>query len=108
MENDEEAYLRNGSLVADVTSRPHTSHSDRLTQRSQQSSSANGAKKADEDRYEETPLLSREIDADFECDSANADRSNGTAPEWSGANDFAGKPWWNRPSVSFTDKPPDI
>lgn len=50
--------------------------------------------------YEDTPLLSRGIDDDFERPEQNApgEGDNGE-PEWSGAKDFEGQPWWNRPSV---------
>ncbi|KAL9601570.1 MAG: hypothetical protein Q9219_002404 [cf. Caloplaca sp. 3 TL-2023] len=50
--------------------------------------------------YEETPLL----EADFNRSSSSIDRKpNGgherDAPEWSGARDFEGRPWWRTPSI---------
>ena len=51
--------------------------------------------------YDETPLLSREIEHDYGSSSAASDNEDSRGPaEWSGERDFEGKPWWNRPSVS--------
>lgn len=94
MENDEEVYR------VDLASPPHSSHSNRLGQRNMQSDISHGASKGHGDGYEETPLLSQEIDRLSENESAEPlDRDTG-AQQWSGANDFAGQSWWNRPSVS--------
>ena len=100
MENDQEAYLGDRNLIANLTLPPRTSRSDRLTQRNHQSSVADGAKRPDKDRFEDTPLLSRDIDVDFETATGDSTSGDGGAPNWSGANDFEGQPWWKRPSVS--------
>lgn len=99
MENDQEAYLGDRNIVASLTSPARTSRSDRLTKRGHPNSVADSAK-GSEREYEETPLLSRDIDASFETPSTNSVSGDGGAPKWSGANDFSGQPWWKRPSVS--------
>ena len=49
---------------------------------------------------EDTPLLSRNIDEDDERHSEDAGSEHGGEhSDWSGARDFEGRPWWNRPSV---------
>ncbi len=45
--------------------------------------------------YEDTPLLSRIGDEDEYVQGSGQDEG----PSWSGARDFEGRPWWNRPSV---------
>ncbi|KAL8967745.1 MAG: hypothetical protein Q9183_002777 [Haloplaca sp. 2 TL-2023] len=45
--------------------------------------------------YEETPLLEREYDERQDGFDRSPERD---APEWSGARDFEGKPWYRRPS----------
>lgn len=55
---------------------------------------------ADHSVYEETPLLERDYNRpeDFN-DGFSDDSSKRGAPEWSGARDFEGRPWWRKPSV---------
>ncbi len=54
-----------------------------------------------ENDYDETSLLSREIDQDYaSADGTSDDGDTRGPPEWSGERDFEGKPWWNKPSVS--------
>ena len=63
------------------------------------SSSRIGTRK--ENDYDETPLLSREIDNDYGSTSDALDNEDSRGPpEWSGERDFEGKSWWNKPSVS--------
>lgn len=51
---------------------------------------------------ENTPFLSRDIDEDRERRSETPGDGHGSEnAEWSGARDFEGRPWWNRPSVSL-------
>ena len=53
------------------------------------------------DDYDETPLLSREVDNDYGSSAGTSDNEDSRGPpEWSGERDFEGKPWWNKPSVS--------
>ena len=53
-----------------------------------------------ENDYDDTPLLSREVDHDYGSSSEALEDGDGRAPpEWSGERDFEGKPWWNKPSV---------
>ena len=94
MENDEEAYR------ADLASPPRSSHSNRLGRGNTQSYLPHGADKAHGDGYEGTPLLAQEAQRLSENDLAEPVDRDGGARQWSGANDFAGRPWWNRPSVS--------
>ena len=50
--------------------------------------------------YDDTPLLSRELNHDYGSSSELVEESDSRAPpEWSGERDFEGKPWWNKPSV---------
>lgn len=52
--------------------------------------------------YEDTPLLSRNIDDDYERHPEPTGREQENHdPQWSGAKDFEGRPWWTRPSVSL-------
>lgn len=54
-----------------------------------------------ESDYDETPLLSREIDHDYGSSiEASNDGDTRGPPEWSGERDFEGRPWWSKPSVS--------
>ncbi|KAL8804348.1 MAG: hypothetical protein Q9182_002630 [Xanthomendoza sp. 2 TL-2023] len=50
--------------------------------------------------YEQTPLLERALDSQ---DDSSHHSSNGGSPtgqpEWSGARDFEGRPWWKKPSI---------
>ena len=55
--------------------------------------------------YEETPLLQRDFDHAEDSSDESPDEGNGRdAPEWSGARDFEGKPWWRTPSVGFKSR----
>ena len=94
MENDEEAYR------VDLASPSRSSHSNRLGQRNIQSYLSHGADKAHDGGYEETPLLAQEVDRLSDNESAEPVDRDGGARQWSGANDFAGQSWWNRPAVS--------
>ena len=47
--------------------------------------------------YEETPLLERDFDGRQHGSDGPPERD---APEWSGARDFEGRPWYRKPSVS--------
>ena len=94
MENDEEVYR------VDLASPPHSSHSNRLGQRNMQNDTSHSADKAHGAGYEETPLLLQENDRLSENESAEPLDKDRGAQQWSGASDFAGQPWWNRPSVS--------
>ncbi|KAL8714071.1 MAG: hypothetical protein Q9225_006630 [Loekoesia sp. 1 TL-2023] len=50
--------------------------------------------------YEETPLLGRDYNHPKDSnDGSSDDSSEGGAPEWSGARDFEGRPWWRKPSI---------
>lgn len=50
--------------------------------------------------YEDTPLLSRDIDDDYDTHaSRREDGDDRGPPRWSGERDFEGRPWWNKPSV---------
>ncbi|KAL8934209.1 MAG: hypothetical protein Q9216_006026 [Gyalolechia sp. 2 TL-2023] len=50
--------------------------------------------------YEETPLLEREVNHSRDSnDGPPEDGSERDAPEWFGAKDFEGKPWWRKPSI---------
>ena len=98
MENDEEAYLANRDIGIDPTSARST-HPNQFSYRYQQPSRSHGHKGVHSDEYEDTPLLSRDIDASSEPTTSDRGDNNGRTLDWSGANDFAGKPWWNRPSV---------
>ena len=99
MENNEEAFVTETNFAAGLTSRSHPSQSARVPHRDPQSPNTYGAN----DRYEETPLLSRNIDAGSGPDSDDSGRSDDSAPAWSGAEDFEGRPWWDRPSVGSDD-----
>ena len=49
---------------------------------------------------ERTPLLAKaRDDSEAENEGSNPYEENGEN-EWSGDKDFAGRPWWKRPSVS--------
>lgn len=51
--------------------------------------------------YEQTPLLERALNSQEDTsDESSIDGSERSAPEWSGARDFEGRPWWRKPSVS--------
>lgn len=52
--------------------------------------------------HEGTPLLAGTIDEDYVRRSDNAGSEHESEqPEWTGARDFEGRPWWNKPSVNF-------
>ena len=55
---------------------------------------------------EETPLLSS--DHEVEGTIASEDRPGVTrrTPKWDGEGDFEGRPWWNKPSVRYSQ--PDM
>lgn len=51
--------------------------------------------------YEHTPLLERDPDDQDNTGDGSSDHgSRRSAPDWSGARDFEGRPWWRKPSVS--------
>ena len=100
MENDEEPFAADSLLVAESRMRSRSSHVDSFAHGSRRKSADNDVKVSHNGRYEETPLLSRDIDADSETLLGNADDSEEpSSTTWSGAKDFEGRPWWNRPSV---------
>lgn len=86
----------NAEIRADARARSHSRHpypadKDRKP--------AIGA--VDHSVYEETPLLEREANHSRDSnDGPPEDGSERDAPEWFGARDFEGKPWWKKPSVS--------
>ncbi|KAI4189752.1 MAG: hypothetical protein L6R41_001235 [Letrouitia leprolyta] len=49
--------------------------------------------------YEETPLLERDFHVTGNPDHEPPGDDEREAPEWSGARDFEGKPWWRKPSI---------
>ncbi|KAI4227754.1 MAG: hypothetical protein L6R36_002174 [Xanthoria steineri] len=50
--------------------------------------------------YEHTPLLERELDDQENIGDSSSDHgSRRSAPDWSGARDFEGRPWWRKPSI---------
>lgn len=52
--------------------------------------------------YDETPLLSQDIDHVYGSSTEPSDDEDGRdPPTWSGERDFEGKAWWNKPSVSY-------
>lgn len=54
-----------------------------------------------ESDFDETPLLSREVDHDYGSSTeASDDGDTRGPPAWSGERDFEGRLWWNKPSVS--------
>ena len=54
-----------------------------------------------ENEYDETSLLSREINHDYGSSTEASDNGDTRGPpEWSGERDFEGRPWWSKPSVS--------
>ncbi|KAI4116337.1 MAG: hypothetical protein LQ338_007733 [Usnochroma carphineum] len=90
-EADAETELR-ADAGSDLRSRQQ---SDR---RSQSKKSAIGA--IDRSIYEETPLLKSGLDRRSVSDNGFPDNgSQRSAPEWSGARDFEGRPWWRKPSI---------
>ena len=100
MENDEEPFATDSLLVAETTMRSRSSHVDHFAHGSRRKSAGNDVKVSHDGRYEETPLLSRDIDADSETLLGIPDESDEpSSTTWSGAKDFEGRPWWNRPSV---------
>ncbi|KAL8716448.1 MAG: hypothetical protein Q9220_000355 [cf. Caloplaca sp. 1 TL-2023] len=55
---------------------------------------------ADHSIYEETPLLDRDFDdIGGSSDEYSDDGSERSAPDWSGARDFEGRPWHRKPSI---------
>ncbi|KAI4172464.1 MAG: hypothetical protein LQ343_003554 [Gyalolechia ehrenbergii] len=85
----------NAEIRADARARSHSRHpypadKDRKP--------AIGA--VDHSVYEETPLLEREANHSRDSnDGPPEDGSERDAPEWFGARDFEGKPWWKKPSI---------
>ena len=103
MENGEEPFATDSLLVAETTTRSRSSHLNHFAHGSRRKSADKDVKGPHNSRYEETPLLSRDIDADSETLLGNPDESDDpSATKWSGAKDFEGRPWWNRPSVSLS------
>lgn len=103
MENDQEPFATDSLLVAETTMRLRSSHHDQFADGSRRKSADADVKESHKGRYEETPLLSRDIDADSETLWGNPDESDDpSATRWSGAKDFEGKPWWNKPSVTLS------
>ncbi|KAL8782094.1 MAG: hypothetical protein Q9213_005705 [Squamulea squamosa] len=50
--------------------------------------------------YEHTPLLDRDLNSQEDVSDDLSDHgSERSAPNWSGARDFEGRPWWKRPSI---------
>ncbi|KAL8692948.1 MAG: hypothetical protein Q9218_002125 [Villophora microphyllina] len=70
----------------------------RSYRKSQEQKPALGA--VDHSVYDETPLLDRDFDRqeDGSAESSDAGSERG-APEWSGARDFEGRPWYKKPSI---------
>ncbi|KAL8948284.1 MAG: hypothetical protein Q9222_005519 [Ikaeria aurantiellina] len=55
---------------------------------------------ADHSVYEETPLLDRDFnDIRGSSDDSSDDGHERSAPDWSGARDFEGRPWYRKPSI---------
>ena len=101
MENDEEAFATDPNFLADLRSRSRPVGLSTQRQQNPRGFSTDGAKEAHNGRYEDTPLLSRDVDAESETCSDGHENRNEAALAWSGARDFEGRPWWNRPSVSL-------
>ncbi|KAL8733215.1 MAG: hypothetical protein Q9166_002232 [cf. Caloplaca sp. 2 TL-2023] len=74
------------------------SRSQRKCQDSRSQKPAVGA--PDHSVYEETPLLERDLCSEEDSsDDSSDDGSKRSAPDWSGARDFEGRPWWKKPSM---------
>ena len=99
MENDQ-GFVVDADLDAVSRSRSRHSHGDRHRDQVAATASTGATEAVNDDPYEDTPLLSRTIEEDL----ATRPSSPGSVPhygepEWSGASDFEGKSWWNKPSV---------
>ena len=100
MENDQ-AFAADANL--DITSKLRSRHSDHASHRAHDAANAasDGIEAYKDSNHEDTPLLSRSIEEDFVRHSSSHDgEQDPEQPEWSGAKDFEGRPWWDRPSVS--------
>jgi len=101
MENDQIIAANAG---IDSVSRPRSRHVDRPAHRAHDAvmKVAGAIETYKSKDHEDTPLLARNIDEDYERRSVDADSEHESEqPEWTGARDFEGRPWWNKPSVSF-------
>ena len=101
MENDQDAFTTDTYLAANQTPRTRSSQPNHFAHRNQRSSTDFGAKQSHNGRYEEAPLLSRDVDGDSDTLLSDFESGGDTTQIWSGAKDFEGRPWWNRPSVSL-------
>ncbi len=100
--------MENEQIIAadadiDTVFRPQSRRIDRPAHRAHDAvmevTDANEVQKSSD--HEDTPLLARDIENDYvrRSDNAGCDRES-EQPEWTGARDFEGRPWWNKPSVS--------
>ena len=100
MENDE-ALTADANL--NITSKLYSQRLDHASHRARDAAdAASGATEVHKDSdHEDTPLLSRNIEEDLTRHSSSHDgEQDPEETEWSGAKEFEGRPWWNRPSVS--------
>lgn len=94
--NTDEVFEAEAEAEAWADKRSHL-RSRQSYQEGQSKKPMNGA--GDQPVYEETPLLERDSDGSGESSASDNGDERG-APEWSGARDFEGIPWWRKPSVS--------
>ncbi|KAL8810942.1 MAG: hypothetical protein Q9223_001967 [Gallowayella weberi] len=102
--NTDELFDADANAKARAESRLR-SHSQKSRRHSQNLKTADGAAhystyKDVPPPYEQTPLLERGWDREDDSSHHSSDRGSLRGqPEWSGARDFEGRPWWKKPST---------
>ena len=78
----------------------------RVRSHSRKSRGESQSKRLSSALYEHTPLLERDPhDQEDGSDNSSDHGSQRSTPDWFGARDFEGRPWWRKPSVSKIKSP---
>ncbi|KAL8656023.1 MAG: hypothetical protein Q9226_002813, partial [Calogaya cf. arnoldii] len=92
----------NAQLSADARARSRSQRSRRESQSKKTTNTSvdHSTYRKSPPPYEHTPLLERDpVHQDDISDDFSDHGTQTSAPEWSGARDFEGIPWWRRPSI---------
>ena len=100
MENDQ-AFAADAALQLPSSKPPPPPYHGGHAGRTGAIAASGGVESHKDTDYEDTPLLSRDIDDDDDVASTPHVEDGGDRgpPGWSGERDFEGRPWWNKPSV---------
>lgn len=99
MENDQ-VFAADAALQFPSSNAPPPPYNGRHAGHTVAVAASGGVEAHKDSDYEDTPLLSREVDDDFGARAPRReDGEDRGPPGWSGERDFEGRPWWNKPSV---------